>query len=463
MDDLKQQGPEPFPGAREQIPPSGAMGWEAPPSPPAPTLSGADFGGYQPPPGSGDFGGYQPPPPGEYGGPTGSGPRHRAGRWAAIGAAAVVILGGIGLGGYELGSAHNTSSSTIATTPVPSPASTSTSNTGTAAKVDVSKIVSEVDPGVVDITSTDSYTGAVDAGTGMVLTSSGEVLTNNHVIAGGTSIVAQVDGSGTKYTAKVVGTDPTQDVALLQLQNASGMSTVKVGNSSTVTVGEPVVAIGNALALPGPPTVTEGIISALDRSITATDSGTGTSENLVGLFQTDAPLSPGNSGGPLINSQGQVIGMNTAAATGSGGENASNIGFSIPINEALSIASQIQKGQASSKVDIGYPAFLGVSVEDIPSSSSGSGGFFGGGFGYTAPVSSGALVTEVVPGTPAAQAGLVAGDVITSFGGQSISSVSNLTSAIDADHPGQSTTVGWVTSSDTKGSATVTLISGPPA
>lgn len=462
MDDLNQLGPEPSPGAGGQIPPPGSMGWEAAPSPPTPSLSGTDLGGYQPPPGSGGFGGYQPPPP-DFGGPSGGGSRHRAGRWAAVGAAAVVILGGIGVGGYELGSANSKPASTIATEPVPSPASSSNSNTGTSAKVDVSKIVSQVDPGVVDITSTDSYTGAVDAGTGMVLTSSGEVLTNNHVIAGGTSIVAQVDGTGAKYTAKVVGTDPTQDVALLQLQNASGMSTVKMGNSSTVTVGEPVVAIGNALALPGPPTVTEGIISALNRSITATDSGTGTSEHLVGLFQTDAPLSPGNSGGPLINSQGQVIAMNTAAATGSGGENASNIGFSIPINEALSIASQIQKGQASSRVEIGYPAFLGVSVENIPSSSSSSGGFFGGGFGYTAPVSSGALVTQVVPGTPAAQAGLVAGDVITSFGGQAISSVSGLRSAIDADHPGQSTTIGWVTSSDTKGSATVTLISGPPA
>ncbi|MHB1639781.1 MAG: S1C family serine protease [Candidatus Dormibacteria bacterium] len=328
--------------------------------------------------------------------------------------------------------------------------------------MNVSRVVAGVDPGVVDINSSNAYTGASDAGTGMILTSNGEVLTNNHVVAGGTTITAQVDGTGPKYRAKVVGTDPSQDVALLQLQGVSGLHPLKMGNSSAVRVGDAVVAIGNALALPGSPTVTEGIISALNRSITASNSGTGSSEHLVGLFQTDAPLSPGNSGGPLVNGAGQVIAMNTAAATGGGGQNASNIGFSIPINEALSIASQIQRGQASSTIAIGVPAFLGIEAENV-GSVGGGGGFAGGPFGYTPPVSAGALVAAVIPNTPAVQAGLVPGDVITSFGGQAITSVRGLTTAIHADRPGQSVSVGWVTSTGTKQSATVRLASGPAA
>jgi S1-C subfamily serine protease len=318
-------------------------------------------------------------------------------------------------------------------------------------------VVAKVDPAVVDITATDTYENAVSAGTGMILTANGEVLTNNHVIAGATSITAQVDGSGPKYTAKVIGTDTSHDVALLQLQGVSGMHTVALGNSASVTVGQPVVAIGNALDLPGSPTVTDGIVSALNRSITASDQLSGNTENLSGLIQTDAPLSPGNSGGPLVNSAGQVIGMDTAAATGSGSQSASDIGFAIPINEALSIASEIQKGQSSSSIQIGQPAFLGVDVEDVPPAQS---GFFGG---YTPPVSSGALIVSVVPSTPAASAGLVVGDVITSFGGHSISSVATLTSAIDADRPGQSVSIGWVGSSGNTHTATVTLSAGPAA
>jgi S1-C subfamily serine protease len=446
MNDQDELGRDPSDSSAAGADPQRPLGWA--PAPPTFAPSGA--------------GGYEPPPGGNYvdasGGAGKPGRGRGSGRWLAAGAAAVIVLGAVGLGGFELGSSHN-QQTTLATQAVPSPASVSTS---ASAKLNVSKVVAEVDPGVVDINSSDAYTGASDAGTGMILTSSGEVLTNNHVIAGGTTITAQIDGTGPKYRAKVVGTDPSQDVALLQLQNVSGLHPLKMGNSATVTVGEPVVAIGNALALPGSPTVTEGIISALNRSITASDSGTGASEHLVGMFQTDAPLSPGNSGGPLVNSSGQVIAMNTAAATGSGGENASNIGFSIPINEALSIASQIQKGQASSKIIIGVPAFLGIEAENV-SSSAGSGGFFGGYFGYTPPVSSGALVAAVIPNTPAASAGLVAGDVITSFGGQPVSSVASLTTAIDGYHPGQRVQVGWVTSSDTKESATVTLVNGPAA
>ncbi len=448
MDDQSAIGRDASQSSPESSQPARPMGWESAPVPPAPPLSGADLGGYEPPPPGGSYvegsGGSS-----HFGG--------RVGRWLAMGAAAVILLGAVGLGGFALGSS-NRAQPTLATEPVPTPASVSTSASGSS-KVNVSRVVAGVDPGVVDINSSNSYTGASDAGTGMILTSNGEVLTNNHVVAGGTTITAQVDGTGPKYRAKVVGTDPSQDVALLQLQGVSGLHPLKMGNSSAVRVGDAVVAIGNALALPGSPTVTEGIISALNRSITASNSGTGTSEHLVGLFQTDAPLSPGNSGGPLVNGAGQVIAMNTAAATGGGGQNASNIGFSIPINEALSIASQIQKGEASSTIVVGVPAFLGIEAENVRS----GGAFSGGPFGYTPPVSAGALVAAVIPNTPAVQAGLVPGDIITSFGGQAITSVRGLTTAIRADRPGQSVSVGWVTSTGTKQSATVRLASGPAA
>lgn len=404
--------------------------------------------------------GWQPPPP------TGGEPPMAAGsdpggprlgspfsRRVTAGLAGLVVVAAVGFGGYELGSAKPVpTAASVTKSPIPSPSASSTASSSSS-KISVSDVAAKVDPGVVDITG--DVQGETVAGTGMVLTSNGEVLTNNHVIEGATKITAQVDGSGTKYTAKVVGEDVTQDVALVQLENASGMSTVTVGNSSDVKVGDAVVAIGNALDLPGPPTVTDGIISALDRSISPTDSGSGATENLKGLFQTSAPLSSGNSGGPLANASGQVIGMNTAAATSdSDGDSASDVGFAIPINEALSIASAIQKGQSSSLIQIGQSAFLGVDVENVSDAQNEYSG-------YTPPTSSGALVVEVVPGTAAASAGLTAGDVITSLGGTSIGSVSALTTALDADQPGQSVSLGWVTSADTSESATVTLGSGP--
>lgn len=398
-------------------------------------------------------------PPGASDGSPGNSPTpaHRgAGRLVAAGAVAALLLAAAGYGGYALGVGRGSPGPATANQSIPSPASGS-GGTNTSGSMNASRIAAEVDPGVVDVVATDGYQGQVSAGTGMILTANGEVLTNNHVIAGATQITVQVAGSGPKYKATVVGTDVTGDVALLQVQGAPTLRTVKVGNSSTVTVGQPVVAIGNALDLPGPPTVTQGIISALNRSISASDSGSGASENLTGMLQTDATLEPGNSGGPLVDSGGGVVGMNTAAATGSAGRgaSASTVGFAIPINRALGIASRIQKGESSSTIQIGPPAFIGVSVANVSSQGGSSGG-------STAPVSAGAEIVSVVPGTPAAKAGLAAGDVITAFAGKSIKSVSQLRSAVLAAKPGQSVSVGWVGLSGGRHSATITLASGPP-
>ncbi|MGH7643925.1 MAG: S1C family serine protease [Candidatus Dormibacteria bacterium] len=379
-------------------------------------------------------------------------------RFAALGAA-VAILVAVGFVGHQIG--NPTSSNQQANQPIPKPAASS-GVTAKAGTLNVSAVTAKVEPGVVDITAVDGYQNATSDGTGMVLTSNGEVLTNNHVINGATSITAQVDGTGTKYTAKVVGYDDTADIALLQLENASGLATVTVGNSDRVDVGLPVVAIGNALDLPGKPTVTSGAITAIGRSITASDQGNSTSENLTGLLQSDASLCEGNSGGPLANSAGQVIGMNTAAATDSSSSSCSTVGFAIPINTALAIATEIQQGQGSSTVHLGLPPFLGVAVENASNAASSGNGGFNGGFGqYTPPVSSGALITTVLPSTPAKTAGLVAGDVITTANGTTITDESSLEAVIASAKIGQSISITWVDSSDNSHAATVTLITGP--
>ena len=164
------------------------------------------------------------------------------------------------------------------------------------------------------------------AGSGLVIDTKGTILTNAHVIEGATDITVTVAGESKARTAEVIASDPSRDLALLRVDDTAGLVAAPLGTSSELSVGDEVVAIGNALALEGGPTVTQGIVSALGRSI-ETENGT-----LQGLIQTDAAISSGNSGGPLVNSRGEVIGMNTAVAASSGTVNASNIGFAISID-----------------------------------------------------------------------------------------------------------------------------------
>jgi S1-C subfamily serine protease len=306
----------------------------------------------------------------------------------------------------------------------------------------------------------------------MVVTPSGEVLTNNHVIDDALSITGQIDGRGPKYTAKVIGTDPTSDIALIQLEGVSDLKTVSFGDSSSVAVGQSVVAIGNALDLPGRPTVTVGTITALNKPIIAQDSGTSLCESLSGMVQTNAKLEPGNSGGPLVNSAGQVIGINTAAASDSvsGGfsSTGSKVGFAIPIQRAIRVVTQMRGGQSSSTVHIGPSPLLGVQVVGVNgqgngsacSSAGGSGGF--GGIGLAPPpVTSGALVVVVENGTPAQGAGIQQGDAITSFDGHSVATPEALTVLVQAHKPGDQVEVGWVDVAGTSHQATVVLGIGP--
>jgi S1-C subfamily serine protease len=374
-------------------------------------------------------------------GPPAEDPKSTRRRAVILGGVIAVGLLAIAGGGIAIGASLGTGSSTNA------------GNTGTGSaplpkSINVSAIAAKVDPSVVDITSSVSATagGGRDAGTGMIISSTGEVLTNNHVVYEATSITAQIDGKGTVYTAKVLGVDPTQDVALIQLEKASGLPAVSLGDSSNVKIGDDVVAIGNALALTGPPTVTEGLVSALDRSITASDAGSSLVEHLHGLIQTDAPINPGNSGGPLVDSSGKVIGMITANASGSPEQSATNIGFAIPINRATVIAAQIQAGKPSKTVEIGEQGFIGVGVDSVSAAESNPVRIFGGMFGatYTSPVATGAVVTEVVAGTPAATNGIGVGDVITRFDGHKIGTPSALHDAVANLQPDSTTSISWV-------------------
>jgi S1-C subfamily serine protease len=329
-----------------------------------------------------------------------------------------------------------------------------------------SQTASKVDPGLVDVVSTLGYQNGTAAGTGMVLTSTGEVLTNNHVIDGATSIKVTDVGNGRTYTAKVVGYDETRDVAVLQLQGASGLKTVTF-SSSSVQAGQKVVALGNAGGKGGTPSVATGTVTGTGQSITASDESSGTAEQLTGLIKTNAAIQPGDSGGSLVNSYGQVIGMDTAASTSpstagyqsqSGQTQAQTQGFAIPISEASSIASQIEAGTSSSTVHIGSTAFLGV---EISSASAGGYGGYGGYGGGGSSASSGAIIAGVVTGSAAAQAGLTAGDQITSVAGHAIASSADIASVLRNYHPGDKISISWTDESGQSQTATVVLTGGP--
>src|SRR5205807_767619 len=229
-------------------------------------------------------------------------------------------------------------------------------------------IANKVDPAVVDVNTVIQGTGGRTgqaAGTGILLTSSGQVLTNNHVVDGSTSIKVTVQGRSNTYSATVIGTDRPADVALIQLQGASGLTAATVADSSTVTVGEGVVALGNALGQGGTPAASQGSITALNQSITASISRTN-AEQLTGLIQSDAPISPGESGGPLVNSAGQVIGMITAGESQGFRQTTSTVGYAIPTNTAVDVVNQIRAGgKGNPEIIMGQPGYLGVAVQDI--------------------------------------------------------------------------------------------------
>jgi S1-C subfamily serine protease len=294
--------------------------------------------------------------------------------------------------------------------------------------------------GVVVIDTSLGYEGGQAAGTGMVLTSSGTVLTNNHVIRGATRIRVVVPATGASFAARVVGYDVSDDVAVLQARGASHLATVPLGDSSALTPGQSVRALGNAGGT-GALRSASGTVTALGRAITVGDDQGG-SESLTGMIETNAAVQPGDSGGPLLNAAGQAVGMDTAASARTGFDRAAaGDGFAIPIDRALAIARAIMRGEASATVHVGATAFLGVDV-------AGDG--------------SGALVTAVVPGSAADAAGLASGDLITSVGGRAVSSPDDLTAIVAAETPGVPVTATYVDQVGAAHTASLTPASGPP-
>ncbi|HVV12971.1 S1C family serine protease [Amycolatopsis sp.] len=373
----------------------------------------------------------------------------------ALGAVALAALIGVG---FLVAGVGQSNSNSLSLSPGGSSSSSQTSNQGQTQSLDAGAVAQKVDPGLVDINTTLGYQQAQAAGTGMVLTSTGEVLTNNHVVEGATSISVTDIGNGKTYQASVVGYDRSEDVAVLQLQNASGLATITTGDSSKVATGDAIVGIGNAGGTGGTPSVAAGTVTALNQSITASDESSGSSEQLEGLIQVNANIQSGDSGGALADRNGQVIGMNTAASTGyqfgrRGGQSGTGgTGFAIPINQALTIAKQIAAGTGSDTVHIGSSAFLGVSVADAQEAGPDSGDTQGSG---------GALIQQTVSGGPADQAGLAAGDTLIGVNGKTVDSATGLTTVMDSLHPNDKVTLTWVDRTGQQQSASVTLAEGP--
>jgi S1-C subfamily serine protease len=442
---------------------------------------------------AGPAGGYRP-----------SGPSRRRGLMTHL---AVAVLAAGAATGVTLGldrPAAPASASAAAlpgSSAVPAPAASPAADGGTGNAEQ--QVVNKVEPGLVVINTTMQYTGEAGAGTGMVINPDGLVLTNNHVIEDSTKITATVAATGKTYPAAVIGYDKTTDIGLIQLQGATGLRTVPVGNSAAVKAGEQVVALGNA---EGQGTVIPagGQVTGTGKSITAADQGgTAATETLHGMIQVSAGIVPGDSGGPLSTAAGQVIGMDTAGDSVSltqqpaAGQQQTAAGFAIPIDTALSVARQIAAGHGSSTVTIGYPPFIGIFTAGGSQSSplaqaqeqQGQNGFgdgfggFGGfnGFGppatapacYTsntdltvpsaiAPVSAGALVDGTVCGSPAASAGLTGGSVITAVNGTPVTSPGDLTGILARFRPGTTISVTWTSPSGKQATSSLHLTAGPP-
>src|SRR6266446_3377211 len=405
--------------------------------------------------------GWFAPPPSYL--PPSTAPRPSWGRWLAVGTVVATILaagGGIGIGftmSQYLRSSHATQNAALpkasepstSTAPI-SPVNPSPNQNGS---LNAQAIAAKVDPAIVDInTVIQTSTGAgAAAGTGMIITSSGEVLTNNHVVDGSTSISVTIAGRAGTYIAHVIGVSPTADVALIQIEGVSGLPTVTLADSSSVKAGDQVVAIGNALGAGGTPSATQGQVTAVDQTITASE-GSGRSETLSGLIQEDATISPGDSGGALVNSSGQVIGMITAGEAQGFRTTVSPIGYAVNTNSALTVVNEIRAGQASAEVIIGPVGYIGVQIRDLNQQLAAQ---------YGLNITSGALVWAVQAGSPAEQAGMTRLSVITKIGSTSVDSSASLGNALHAYKPGANVAVTWIDQGGASHTKTLTLTTGP--
>jgi S1-C subfamily serine protease len=317
------------------------------------------------------------------------------------------------------------------------------------------KIATKVDPGLVDITTTFASTSQTAEGTGMILTSDGLVLTNNHVVEDAQTLSVRDIATNATYVGKVVGYDLTQDVALIQLKDASGLTTIKTANSDKVASGEKIVGIGNAGGVGGTPSFVPGSVVALNQAITAGDeTNPAGSERLSGLIEVNAAIEPGDSGGPLVNDKGKVVGMDTAGSDLNGGfgfdpgNTSGDRGYAIPINTALAIVTSIRDDVATSGVHIGETAFLGVEFDSATAAGN-------------ANSTGGVTIAGTVAGSAATKAGFVAGDVITSIDGQSVTTGTDLQTILLTKKPGDTIHVDYLNASGVAKTVSVVLGSGP--
>jgi len=359
-----------------------------------------------------------PPPPPE---PTPA----TTGRWKLFVALAVTALLSSAIGGLVVAAVRDDPgpSATVSRAPLELPGD----------RLDVAGIVSAVGPSVVTITSSNGDTAADSSavGTGVVLSTDGEIVTNAHVVTGFKKVSVLVIGESEPRTAAVVATDPNNDLAVVRVDQPKGLTPATFALAGDVEVGDDVVAIGYALHLDGAPSVTRGIVSALGRTL-ETDTGV-----LDGLIQTDAAISSGNSGGPLVNARGEVVGINTAVARSGPEIAANNIGFAISIAEAMPAIDALRGGAGADGAPIAA-GFLGVDL------------------GNRRDGGAGAVVIDVVPDTPAAAAGLAANDIVVGVGDVQIGSAAGLAAAIRDSKPGDELTLQVVRSGETL-TITVTL------
>jgi S1-C subfamily serine protease len=289
--------------------------------------------------------------------------------------------------------------------------------------------------GLVRIASTLKYEGGAAAGTGMILTSTGEVVTNHHVVEGSTSVRVTVMTTGTSYRATVVGTDTKDDVAVLQLQNASGLQTV-TPDTDGIATGDAVTAVGDAGGNTSTFTAAAGKILAQGQDITTSSEPGHPGERLRGLIKISSDVMSGDSGGATYDDQGEVVGMTTAASSGT----SDVVGYAIPIAKVLSIAGDLENGTQNARYEYGSPAFLGLGL-----------------------AGQGTRVGDVYAGTPAARAGITAGDTVTRVGATRVRTAQQLRGAVQTFSPGDRVRIAWTDASGTSHIATVTLMSGPVA
>jgi S1-C subfamily serine protease len=389
-----------------------------------------------------------------------------AARPVAMLAAASLLGGGVALAGaWAVGAFDDAAAPVVEATPAPSQAA-GTAQTG-ATGIDVGTIYRRSGPGVVQITSTTQGQSGVDVfgnpiqgqsqqalGSGFVIDKDGHIVTNYHVVQGASRVEVSFSNQDT-VKAEVVGTDPSTDLAVLKVSEpAKALTPLTLANSDAVQVGDPVVAIGNPFGLDR--TVTSGIVSALQREVRSPNNYT-----IDHVIQTDAPINSGNSGGPLIDAQGRVIGVNSQIETANGGGGNVGIGFAVPANTVKSVVAQLL---ADGRVD---RAFLGVTLQDVSTDVARL---------LRLPARSGVLIGGVQPGSAAAKAGLkggtdqvvvagesyqLGGDMIVAIDGKQVTSVDALREAIAAHKPGDTVSITVVHSDGKRATVAVALGKAP--